>query len=231
MLPGNEIRHSVVNGAGEIAHILGSLQTGSPVTRQVDVSRYLKRITGTKATFMIAQTPRWDVDINVTAIPASHSELTVGDAQPDALRVMLASSSGSTSEGPVLKLVFREPVRVSYPDWIEQYYPPESTLAAPDANPSGDGLKNLVKFIMGLDPRVAAQEPLPSLTVQDNLLTFRFPFNPLAIGVNLALEFSHDLSNWSPASFQHSRSGNSKELQVPIQGQSAQFSDAGYQEL
>src|SRR5690606_6792887 len=58
---GNEIRHSVVAGAGESAHLLGQISaTASFQTRQVDVTEYVRRQAGGKASFMIVQEPRWD---------------------------------------------------------------------------------------------------------------------------------------------------------------------------
>lgn len=103
---GREIRHSVVEGAGETAHILGQLTAGSDYTlRQIDVTDYLRIQAGSTASFLIAQEPRWDVDIHVTEVPESWDDLSIGDRQPDALALRTREAAENPTEAAHLLLI------------------------------------------------------------------------------------------------------------------------------
>ena len=103
---GREIRHSVVQGAGETAYILGQLTaSGGYTLRQIDVTDYLRTQTGSKASFLIAQEPRWDVDINVTEMPASWNDLATGDLQPDALALRTREAAANKTQAAHLILI------------------------------------------------------------------------------------------------------------------------------
>jgi len=105
---GREIRHSVVEGAGETAHILGQITAGSTYAlRQIDVTDYLRTQSTGKASFLIAQEPRWDVDINVSSVPDSWDDLETGDLQADALAVRTRKAAASATDGPHLIIVRR----------------------------------------------------------------------------------------------------------------------------
>ena len=75
-------------------------------------------------------------------------------------------------------------------------------LAADSANPAGDGIVNLLKYTLGLDPAVA-YPPSTSITTGvdgNGHLMMRVSKNPLAGDVNLAIEVSGDIGNptsWS----------------------------------
>lgn len=218
--PGNQIRHGVVSGAGETAHILGQLVTSEQATRQIDVTRYLVRQSSGKASFLVAQVPRWDVDINVSSIPASHAEFAVGDTQSDALRIFTTADAGYAGQGPVLKLIRREPQPVSYLEWIEEFFPAEDARAAPSANPAGDGFPNLLKFALGMDPRVKSAASLLQQNSESDTVAFGFTLNPLAEGVDLVVETSSNLQQWSALQSPPvaDPDNNSVEVQLPLPG-------------
>jgi hypothetical protein len=201
---GNEIRHGVVIGAGDSAHILGQLTASSQATRRVDVTDYLVRQTGNKASFLIAQTPRWDVDIRVSSIPDSWFDLERGDTQPDGLRVITRRAVDDPAKAAQLLLIRRTPPSLDYDTWIRQFFS-ESEIAAdpllaePSANPSSDGLPNLLKFALGLDPRIHAGPDAPRLELSaPGQLDFLHTRNPNAEGITMAVEVSENLSNWEP---------------------------------
>ncbi len=105
---GREIRHGVVEGAGETAQRLAQLTaSGEYALRRVDVTDYLRAQTKGKASFLVAQEPRWDVDINVSQMPATWDALTTGDLQPDALAIRTREAAETTADAAHLILIRR----------------------------------------------------------------------------------------------------------------------------
>lgn len=141
---GNEIRHRVVAGAGDTAHVLGQITAGgSETTRQIDVTDYIVRQADGRASFMITQDPRWDVDIRVSTVPSSPDDLVQGDTQPDGLRLFASHDPDYLGQPAQLLLLRRDLVRLDYETWIGSFFPPETLLedsfAYADAPLSGQG--------------------------------------------------------------------------------------------
>lgn len=197
---GNRIRHGVIDGAGESAHVLAQLTAGSGfTTRHVDVTDYLVRQSA-KASFLLNQDPRWDADINVSEIPASWNDLVQGDTQPDGIQLRTREAAGDPSAAATLILVRRIPPPVDYATWIAAAFPgvTDPATIGEDANPAHDGLPNLLKFALGLDPTTAAGFEAPGLVVEDSTAAaYYFSINQLATGVGLILESSNDLQLWT----------------------------------
>jgi fibronectin-binding autotransporter adhesin len=69
----------------------------------------------------------------------------------------------------------------------------------PHANPAGDGVSNLLKYVFGMDPTVASREgiPVPDLHVHpilgDIRLSLVIQLNPDAVGIRLVPEAANDL--------------------------------------
>ncbi len=136
--PGNRIRHGVVNEAGDTAHILGQLTiSGSPNTRRVDVTDYLARQDGNQASFLIAQDPRWDVDIRVETIPGSWDDLQQGDDQPDGMRLRTRRELDSPEDAAQLILFRRTVSTVDYVTWIASFFQDKVLVADDFAYPDG----------------------------------------------------------------------------------------------
>ncbi len=71
---------------------------------------------------------------------------------------------------------------------------------APDANPSGDGVPNLLKFALGGDPTVAGSAVLPSLARVGDGLLFVYDVKIGALSdYEVGAERSADLVVWTPA--------------------------------
>jgi len=74
----------------------------------------------------------------------------------------------------------------------------DPAIIGPTANPSGDGIPNLLKYFYGLDPAATASSP-PLTSVPDNsgnlILTFRLSKN--LSGVTYQIQSSPDLMNWT----------------------------------
>jgi hypothetical protein len=137
------------------------------------------------------------------------------DIAPDAegrIEVLLAADAGNLSRVSLnaARLV-ATPVPVDAPE------PPPGTLAAwiagfpelsaaerqPLANPAGDGLSNLLKFALDLDPTVAAAGAERSVvnlveTESGRVIELRVPEGLNRPELHYILETSEDLETWSP---------------------------------
>ncbi len=73
--------------------------------------------------------------------------------------------------------------------------------ATPEASPAGDGIANLVKFAMGLDPNRSEAGSLPRAEVEeiegDDYLTFTLERNPEAADLAWHVELSADMDEWT----------------------------------
>ncbi len=98
-----------------------------------------------------------------------------------------------------------------YDIWANQYLGLDSAMAAGNANPSGDGMSNLMKFALGLNPNLpVSQDPAgnqaPQLTRSADGRQLRLRFRSerfhssslfLCDSVRLTAEVSSDLKTWT----------------------------------
>ena len=91
----------------------------------------------------------------------------------------------------------------AYSSWASQYYSP-AQLAEPSvggglANPSGDGICNLLDYAFGLDPTMHnSQSALPQASVSaDGYLVLTYLFNQYAADLACTVEVSSDLQTWN----------------------------------
>jgi uncharacterized delta-60 repeat protein len=104
---------------------------------------------------------------------------------------------------------------VTLGDWTLLPGTPAGQRGALDM-PAGDGVSNLVKFMLGVAPAASAEARLPRAVIvagqgSDRHLALEFVYNPAATGYNLALETSADLRTWTvvPASLENVRAEGS----------------------
>lgn len=88
--------------------------------------------------------------------------------------------------------------------WRTQNFGPSATNsgnAADNANPAGDGIANLLKYSLGLNPQVAYPPAAANTAALDNTGHLRMTVNknPAATDVSLAIEATSDLQTWSSA--------------------------------
>lgn len=88
--------------------------------------------------------------------------------------------------------------------WTLQKFPQEAgnpltqeALWGPDANPSGDGTPNVLKYALDLDPLSSTTAQLPQALVNpEGHLQLSIPRNPNATDVTYLVEVSGDLTTW-----------------------------------
>ncbi|MGA2052570.1 MAG: autotransporter-associated beta strand repeat-containing protein, partial [Opitutales bacterium] len=116
--------------------------------------------------------------------------------------VVAASNAGGTSANSTE--VSATPAE-TFSQWTNATFPGQTNPAVtgPTANPSGDGIPNLLKYFFGLDPAVNAGSP-PVTSAPDNsgnlVLSFRLSKN--LTGVIYQIQSSPDMMNWSNTGIQ-----------------------------
>ena len=70
-------------------------------------------------------------------------------------------------------------------------------IAGNGASPAGDGVGNLVKYALGMNPNAPSVAGLPATTVTGGHLVMKFTRNTSATDVSLLVQASNDLSAWT----------------------------------
>ncbi|MCM2274578.1 MAG: immunoglobulin domain-containing protein [Candidatus Didemnitutus sp.] len=74
---------------------------------------------------------------------------------------------------------------------------------APNAVLTADGLANLLKYALGLDPQIAATSGLPVIGSEDDAWTFTYTRPESVTDVIYSVEVSEDLTFWTSAGVEH----------------------------
>jgi len=105
-----------------------------------------------------------------------------------------------------------EPHSNSYGGWSAQFFSADEladpAISAADADASGDGIPNLIKYALGLDPRTNSQNGLPSVGLDGDFATITFQRLKKTADLTLTVESSSDLNNWAAGSVQISTTDN-----------------------
>ena len=95
--------------------------------------------------------------------------------------------------------------------------------ALPTANPSGDGVQNMVKFVLGADPTTGVAQDMPTAVISGANYVYSFPFNSNSTAeYTTAVQYSTDLVTWTTASG-GSLSGSTYTYTIPRGGASKFF--------
>ncbi len=81
------------------------------------------------------------------------------------------------------------------------------SISGDTANPAGDGISNLVKYALAMDPNSGATSPASSFSFVNGGWELNFKRNFLANDVTLTVEQSSDLIRWSSAMIDSSAGG------------------------
>src|SRR5690625_1567540 len=112
-----------------------------------------------------------------------------------------------TYEGVVLMGSDAPPAPEGFADWQAGYFPGETdpAIVGPEADPDGDGVPNLVEYLLGSDPTAASRANLPALAVEkltvegveNDYLTLIFTVSDEITDVEYAVEVAGDLEDWT----------------------------------
>lgn len=134
-----------------------------------------------------------DAISGATSSTYSLNSVTAGDAA--SYTVVATNAVGSaTSSAAVLTVASANP----YETWATSYGLDPAGNGAPTANPSGDGVVNLVKFALGGSPNTAGSTTLPVAATSGGNLTFSYNVKVAATAqYSIFAQSSADLSTWN----------------------------------
>ncbi|MCE9611955.1 MAG: hypothetical protein K8R23_17290 [Chthoniobacter sp.] len=149
------------------------------------------------------QSATFTITLTAAATGLSNSALTF--TGNDSFNPTIASAASGSPNQHTLNLTGL--VTDTADHWRTQNFGPGATNsgnAADDANPAGDGLVNLLKYSLGLNPLVAYPPGTATASGFDSAghLTMTVAKNPAATDVHLAIEVAGDLASptaWSSA--------------------------------
>jgi hypothetical protein len=115
---------------------------------------------------------------------------------------------------------------IGYAQWAAGI--PGFTDNAPDADPDGDGISNLMEYLQGSDPMVPGTFDMTSTELTPTEVQFTYRRSLTATGVTLGVEWSTDLQTWTSTGVSYGPSqivGNNYEATayVPLAGNAAIF--------
>jgi zona occludens toxin (predicted ATPase) len=99
--------------------------------------------------------------------------------------------------------VIRE--RSGYTSWQDVVFTTEEkadpSMSGEQASPAGDGISNLMKYAMKLDPKSSGVANLPRSSAQDGYLTLTYRKNKLATDLTYTVQVTSDLASaaWQDA--------------------------------
>lgn len=105
--------------------------------------------------------------------------------------VTISNASGSVTSQPASVVI-----KQSYTRWAAGFGLAADSQAL---DPDGDGLNNLLEYALNLTPTVADTRGGPTLTIEGGQSVFRFTRPTWTTGITYWVEFSTDLTTWTPA--------------------------------
>jgi len=89
-----------------------------------------------------------------------------------------------------------------YYSWSTQYFTlselEDPTVSGPMADASGDGISNLLKYALGLDPTIETSALQVTAAIDGDQLTYGFSRLKKTPDISVTVEVSTDLSSWAP---------------------------------
>ena len=109
----------------------------------------------------------------------------------------LSSETTTATARPRLEVTYTLPSAQTFDTWRVAKFGANanSPIAAPDADPDGDGVANLLEYALGADPLSSASRNLPSL-VPGAYLTISFSRVTAASDLTYTVQVSSDLLTW-----------------------------------
>lgn len=155
-------------------------EQGSSVIRRIETQQTLLDVPGT----FTGTTPQ-NISLAATDLPTDGSYY---------IRI-IATNGGGTSTGLVKSVTV-----VSFRQWQVSNFGAQANnaqIADPNASPSGDGIANLIKYALGLDPNAPASQGMPVLSRDGGQLSLSYNKAAYATNIVTQVEWSTDLVHWS----------------------------------
>jgi len=108
----------------------------------------------------------------------------------------IATNDGGTTLGSIVSFIA---VEGPFASWQLLHFGTDAgnpLIAGPDANPSGDGTSNLLKYALGLDPNINSVAGLPESSLVGRFLTLTYTRVLAATDLVYTVEWSSDLNLW-----------------------------------
>ena len=131
--------------------------------------------------------------VGTAALPVTLAATGLPPADTFYYRLVATNGGGTSVALPKTVMM------VSFTQWQSSFFGNQqvgSGVADPHASPAGDGLSNLVKYALGLDPNVRATDDAPQLSHEQNIVSLNYSRSLTATNVTVAVEWSTDLVNW-----------------------------------
>lgn len=109
--------------------------------------------------------------------------------------VSAANTFGASAASPSVSALPLSP----FGAWVRGFFPgnDEAAVIGPDSDPDGDGVPNLVEYLLGASPALAnATSPLSQETVSPDEVVLRYEALKDTTGIAAVLETSSDLATW-----------------------------------
>ena len=140
--------------------------------------------------------------LDFRAIPAADNNSHFG------IRITFDQGAGGTAgnnrfdnltvEGDVMPPGFELWKTSSFPNAADLV---NEAVSGPNANPSGDGVANLIRYALGAGPFDPVRSLLPVLGKTNSAYVFRFRFDPTKTDLIWRVRASNNLSDWSHVLF------------------------------
>lgn len=195
-------------GNGLAAQYASAINNGvGPLTPVVISATAASATTGGAFSYQIKATNQ-PTSYNATGLPPGLSVNTgtgLISGTPTQLGTYNATISAATSAGTG-SAALTITVQAPYTAWQSQYFTAaelnDPNVSGPNATPAGDGIPNLMKYALGLNPKTNGTAGLPSMTTARGVgvatyLALKYTKVLSASDVTYTVEVSGDLQTWS----------------------------------
>lgn len=131
----------------------------------------------------------------------------VNDNPHFAIRIAFQQGSGGTAGNNRFDNLTVEGTEIppqpgTFAYWRAQSFPnpadrANAAISGPEANPSGDGVRNILRYAFGVGPYDPVTPSMPALVTADGTRHFRFRYDPALTDLEWRVLASNNLQDWS----------------------------------
>ncbi|MEI6675861.1 MAG: cadherin-like beta sandwich domain-containing protein [Verrucomicrobiota bacterium] len=174
--------------------------------------------------------PTATIKVNGTTVASGATSATIPITDTQAIATVVTAQDGSTTTY-TLTVAF-----IGYEAWKTRVFTDPADLNDPAISgeletPAHDGITNLMKYALALDPMTCGTDGLPTVAQQDGYLALTYRKNKTATDVTYTVQAADDLTgnSWGPATIVLSQTDEGDHWlvtirdNVPYAGQSQRF--------